>query len=545
VTTTPSIARSSLAMASGTVASRVLGVVRQSLLVLAIGLGVTNNAFTTANTLPNVIYMIIAGGVLNSILVPQLVKAAKNPDGGRDFTDRILTLSGVGFLVVTLVCTAGAGLLVRLYASDADPDALSLATFFAFLTVPQIFFYGLYAVLGQVLNARGQFAAFGWSPALANVVQIIGLVAFMGLFDGHRRPGEWSAPMVWVFAGTATLSIAVQALFLLVPLWRNGFRWTPRFGLRGVGLGMTSRVAAWAFAALIVSQLGFLVASKVIWHASDQSSQLHRFIPGVAVYSSALFVFMVPHSFVALSIITALYPRISAAAQERDTTVLRREYARGLTVPTALTLPASFALLTFALPVTVLLFSSRDPAEIPATARVLAAMALGVVPFGIDVLNQRFFYAHDDGRTAFWEQVVLTSSATAITLVTLLMRPEHTVAVIGLGIVASNILSSLFGMWFVRRRLGHLGMRGIVRSYLRIGCASLVAAAIAWPVVLGFDGLVHGRAGALLTLVVGGAVFGIVYLLMASLLQIREVWDLLDPVLRRIPSRRSRSRHGR
>lgn len=545
MTTTPSIARSSLAMAGGSVASRLLGVVRQSLIVLAIGQGLTGNAFQTANTLPNVIYMIIAGGVLNSILVPQLVRAARNPDGGRDFTDRILTLAGVGFLVVTVVCTAGAGLLIRLYATDIEPDALSLATFFAFLTVPQIFFYGLYAVFGQVLNARGQFAAFGWSPALANVVQIIGLVAFMGFFDGHVRPGQWSAPMVWVFAGTATLSIVVQALFLLVPLWRSGFRWTPRFGLRGVGLAMTSRVAAWAFAALIVSQLGYLVASKVIWHASEQADNLHRFIPGILVYSNALFVFIVPHSFVALSIITALYPRISTAAQAGETTVLRREYARGLTVPTALTLPASFALLAFALPVTVLLFSSRDPAELPATAQVLAAMALGVVPFGIDVLNQRFFYAHDDGRTAFWEQVVLTGSATVITLVTLLLRPERTVAIIGLGIVVSNTLSALFGMWFVRKRLGHLGFRGIIRSYLSIGLASLVAVGIAWPVVLGFDGLVHGRAGALLTLVVAGAVFGIAYLLMASVLQIREVWDLLDPVLRRLATRGHRTRDGR
>jgi len=545
VTTTPSIARSSLAMAGGTVASRVLGVVRQSLIVLAIGQGLTGNAFQTANTLPNVIYMVIAGGVLNSILVPQLVKAARNPDGGRDFTDRILTLAVVGFLVVTAVCTAGAGLLIRLYATNIEPDALSLATFFAFLTVPQIFFYGLYAVLGQVLNARGQFAAFGWAPALANVVQITGLVAFMGFFDGHIRPGQWSAPMVWVFAGTATLSIVAQALFLLIPLRRSGFRWTPRFGLRGVGLGMTSRVAAWAFGALLVSQVGFLVASNVIWRASQQADELHRFIPGVAVYSNALFVFMVPHSFVALSIITALYPRISAAAQARDTMVLRREYARGLTVPTALTLPASFALLAFALPVTVLLFSSRNPAEIPATAQVIAAMAIGVVPFGIDVLNQRFFYAHDDGRTAFWEQLVLTGSATAITLVTLVLRPDHTVAIIGLGIVVSNVLSSIFGMWFVRRRLGHLGIRAILRSYLRIGAASLVAVGIAWPVVLGFEGMVRGRAGALLTLVVGGAVFGIAYLLMASVLQVREVWDLLDPLLRRIARRGHLSRRGR
>lgn len=244
---------------------------------------------------------------------------------------------------------------------------------------------------------------------------------------------------------------------------------------------------------------------------------------------------MVPHALIALSIITALYPRISAAAHSNDLTVLRREYARGLTVPTAVTMPASVALLAFAVPVTVLLFSSRNPAEIPATAQVLAAMAIGVVPFGIDVLNQRFFYAHDDGRKAFWEQLVLTGSATAITLASLAWQPQHTVAIIGVGIVVSNVLSSLFGMRLVRKRLGHLGMHGILRSYLRIGAGSLVAAAIAWPVVLGFSGLVEGRLGAALTLAVGGAVFAASYLLMAAVLRIQEVWDILDPLLRRIP----------
>ena len=526
-------------MAGGTIASRILGVVRQSLIVAAIGAGLTGNAFSVANTLPNVIYMIIAGGVLNSILVPQLVRAATNPDRGRDFTDRILTVTGLGFLVVTIGCTAGAGFLVSLYASAMQPDALSLATLFAFLTVPQIFFYGLYAVLGQVLNARGQFAAFGWAPAAANVVQIIGLVAFILLYQGNIDPGQWSPAMVLLFAGTATLSIAVQAIFLVIPLWRSGFRWTPRFGLRGVGLGQTSKVAGWAFAGLIISQLGFLIASNIMVRAADAGTAQH-FIPGPLVYANALFVFMVPHSFVALSIITALYPRISRAAHEGDTTLLRREYARGLTVPTALTLPASVGLMTFAMPVTVLLFSSRDPGEIRPTAQVLAAMALGVVPFGIDVLNQRFFYAHDDGRTAFWEQLVLTGSSTTITVVTLAFRPEHTVAIIGGGIVASNVLSSLFGMVLVRRRLGHLGGREIARTWLRIGLASVVAAVIAWPVVLGFDGLVSGRLGAVLVLVVGGSVFGVAYLLMAWILRIREVGELLDPILRRLPRRGGR-----
>jgi putative peptidoglycan lipid II flippase len=530
-------------MASGSVVSRILGVVRQSLIVLAIGQGVVGNAFQTANTLPNVIYMIIAGGVLNSILVPQLVKAAKNPDGGREYTDRIITLASAGFLVVTAVCTAGAGLLIRLYSQNLPPDTLWLATFFAAITIPQIFFYGLYALLGQVLNARGQFAAFGWSPALANVVSIAGLLAFMGLYDGHVRPDDWSPSMVLVLAGSATLSVVVQAAFLVVPLWRSGFRWTPRFGVRGVGLSATSRIAGWAFAALVVSQLGYLVASNVMWHASNQSQEVGRFVPGVAVYSNALFVFMVPHAFVAVSIITALYPRMARAAHDGDLERVRSEYVRGIVVPSTVTVPAAIALMVFSVPITSILFTSRDPAEVPATALVLAAMALGVVPFGVDVLNQRFFFMHEDGRRALAEQLVLTVSATAVTLSTLLLPPWYAVPVIGLGIVVSNVLASLFGMVFVARRVGGLPLRSMWRSQSRMVLASVAAVVPGLGLFLLLRPHADGRVGVLLVLVVSGAVYGLVYLVMARAMHIEEVRRLLDQVTRRIPGARAGGRH--
>ena len=543
-TTTPSLARSSVLMASGSVVSRILGVVRQSLLVFAIGQGLVGNAFQTANTLPNVIYMLIAGGVLNSVLVPQLVRAAKNPDGGRDYTDRIITLAMAGFLVITVVCTVGAGVLVRLYSQDLSGDALSLATFFAVLTVPQILFYGLYALLGQVLNARGQFAAFGWSPVLANVVSIIGLLAFLGLYDGHTAPGSWTSGMVWLFAGTATLSIAAQGIFLLIPLWRSGFRWTPRFGMRGVGLRATSNVAGWAFAALVVSQLGYLVASNVMWHASNQAGEVGRFVPGVSVYNSALFVFMVPHGFVALSVITAIYPRVSAAVHDGDTATVRREYVRGLLVPAALTMPATFALAVFAAPIVHFLFTSKDPAELPATELTLIAMAAAVIPFGVDVLNQRFFFAYERGRTALAEQLVLTVSAVAVTLSSLLLPPWYAVPLIGLGIVVSNVLAALFGMRVVGRQVGGLPVRRIASAYTRMALAALVASAVAFPLQLLVGHVTgDGRWGALLTLAVAGAAFGLVYLLMARVLHIREVGDLADRVLTRLPGRHRRGRH--
>ena len=543
-----SIASSSLAMAAGSVASRLLGVIRQSLIVVAIGQGITANTFTTANTLPNIIYMIIAGGVLNSVLVPQLVKAAKAPDGGRAYTDRLLTVGLGALLLVTVVSTLLAGWLVRLYAINLQGSALELATFFAVITLPQIFFYGLYGLLGQVLNARGQFAAFGWSPALANVVAISGLLAFMRLYQGHLTPGEWTPAMVWWFAGTATLSIAAQALILLIPLWRGGFRFTPRFDLRGVGLASTSRIAGWAFAALLVSQLSYLVVSQVLWHASGSDPAGRRpgepFVAGVTVWANALFVFMVPHALVALSVITAMYPRISAAVHARDNAALRRDYAQGLAFPAVLTIPAGAVLIILARPITSLLFTAKDPDELPATALALAILAIGIVPFGVDVLNQRYFYAMEKGRLAMAEQIVLTASSVGIALVGLWVEPTSAIAVVAIGLVVSNVLAAAFGMWQLRRRIGDYGLRPVLIAWGRMVLAAAGAGYLAWGLVVVLTRALaaRGRLGDAVTIVLAGTLFAVVYFLLARMLQIRELERLVVPVINRL-DRRPAGRH--
>lgn len=542
------VARAGVAMASGSVASRVLGVVRQSLITLAIGQGLVANAFTTANTLPNVLYLLIAGGVLNSVLIPQLIKAGTNADGGREYTDKLLTLAIGGLVLVTVVATASAGLLVRAYASDLTGSLLDLAVFFAVITLPQVFFYGFYGVLGQVLNSRGRFGAFGWAPAAANLVAIIGLLAFMQLFQGHVTAAEWTPEMVWWFAGTATLSIVAQALILVVPLWRSGFRWRPRFGVRGVGLGATSRVVSWAMASLLVSQLSYLVASQVMWHATGSDEAVRGpgqpFVAGTTIHANAILVFMVPHGLVTVSLIAAMYPRISRAALARDLPALRRDFVRGLTLPAAVTIPASVAMLVFALPIMGLLFTSKDPAEIPAAAAVLACLAPGILPLGVDVLNQRVFYAFEAGRTAFSATVILIATAISVSTVAWFVRPEWATPVIAIGVVVSNTVAAAYGLRRVRGMIGSIGLRTVVRTWVRMLLAAAGAGYLAWGLVILLTRATAGwgRLGYAVTLLLAGTVFAVVYLLVARLLHVEEIGTVAAPLVNRL-DRRPPGRH--
>jgi putative peptidoglycan lipid II flippase len=263
------------------------------------------------------------------------------------------------------------------------------------------------------------------------------------------------------------------------------------------------------------------------------------------VYASAFFIFMVPHGFVTLSVITALYPRMSRAVHDDDIDGLRTEYRRGLALPTVLTIPATFALVVFALPVVTLLFSSRDPREVPATALVLAVMAPGIVPFGIDVLNQRFFYAHDDGRMVFLEQVVLTVVAIGVALLALTFRPEIAVAVVSVGLVLSNMCSAAFGMFFVRRRLGWFGLGEVAFSWVRMIAGCMVAAALSYIATTPLREDRSGRWWAFGELAVGGLVFAVVYFGLALLMRVPEVGEMLAPVVRRLPGGRPRGRHAR
>ena len=388
--------------------------VRAALQALAIGTAAAANGWEVANTLPNIVYLLLAGGVLNAVLVPQITRSAAHADGGRDYVDRLLTLAIGGIALVTVLITAAAPLLVRLYASTLDPATLHLSVTFAFICLPQIFFYGLYTVLGQVLNARGHFAAFFWAPVAANVVFIAGLVAFIVLYPAQPSVADYTSPMIWLLAGSATLSIAAQGLILVAPLWRSGFRFRPRWGFRGVGLRGASTVALWTFAALAVSQLAFIVTSQVLGTVDGSD-------PGRASYSYAFLVFMLPHSLVTVSLVTALFTRMSRAAHSDNLREVRRDVHHGLRLTAVVNIPASIGGMLLGVYVTATLYILNSPEATRGIASIMIPMLAGLVPFGVVYLIQRVYYAFEDARTPFRLQVIISVVATVTGLGALLL----------------------------------------------------------------------------------------------------------------------------
>ncbi len=537
-----SLARSTAGMAAGTIASRILGVVRAAMQLAVVGTFVTGDAWDVANTLPNIIYLLLAGGVLNAVLVPQITKAASHADGGREYVDRLLTVAIAGIAVVAVAFTLTAGLLVRLYSSSKwTADVRSLSTAFALICMPQIFFYGLYTLLGQVLNARNRFAAYMWAPALANVVAIAGMAFFLVAYPHQAAVTSWTSPMIWVLAGSATAGVAAQALVLVVPLWRSGFRFRPRWGVRGVGLRTASTVALWTFAATGVAATGFVITSRVLTYAGQAGVLAGLEVPGKISYTNALLIFMLPHGLVTVSLVTALFTRMSRAAHAGDLGEVRADVDRGLRLTAVATVPATVGAFVLGFAATATLYQGSSESSTRGIATVMMAMMAGLVPFGVLYLLQRVFYAFEDARTPFRLQLVVTAVATIANLASLLLPLRWIAVGVGAGQAISNLAGMAVGLVLARRRLEALALREVGRTYVRLGVASVLAAVAAYIVQLGLGRVLAGKLYDPVALVTGGLVFVVIYVVAARGLRVREIDDLVGPVLERVRRAVSRS----
>ncbi|HEX7463272.1 MAG TPA: lipid II flippase MurJ, partial [Dermatophilaceae bacterium] len=351
----------------------------------------------------------------------------------------------------------------------------------------------------------------------------------------HRaQVAGWTSPMIWVLAGSATAGVAAQALVLVVPLWRSGFRFRPRWGFRGVGLGTASTVALWTFGALVVSTAGFIVTSQVLTYAGKAGATAHVVVPGKISYTNAFLIFMLPHSLVTVSLVTALFTRMSRAAHAGDLGEVRSDVTKGMRLTAVATIPATVGALVLGFAATATLFQGNTEAETRGIATVMMAMMFGLVPFGILYLLQRVFYSFEDARTPFRMQIVVTGVATIANLASLMLPLPWIAVGVGAGQALSNLAGMAVGLVLVRRRLEGLPLRDVARTYVRLGVASVLAAAAAYLVLQGVGQVLHGKLYNPVALLSGALVFAAIYVVVARRLRVREIDDLVQPVLERV-----------
>jgi putative peptidoglycan lipid II flippase len=530
--------RSSAVMAGGTAVSRVLGFVRAALLVAVLDVGQSAEAFSIANTVPNALYILLAGGVLNAVLVPQITKAAKLPDGGQEYIDRLLTAAVAILFFVTVAVTLAAPLLIQLYASDEwSSKQFTLATAFALWCLPQVFWYGLYTMLGQVLNARGSFGPFMWAPVLNNVVGIAGLVAFMVVAGRGNQPlDSWTPGRIALLAGTATLGVVAQALILIPAMRRAGIGFKIRWGLRGFGMRSASHVAGWTFAAVLVQQLGFIVISNVTTTGGRRAEQTDAVLgTGKAVYDQAFLLFMLPHSLVAVSLVTALFTRMSISAAENRVDDVRSDLSLGLRLTGLATVLSAAAFLAIGPDITATLFSGSPKSTTDGIAYVSMAMMVGLVPFSAQYLFQRVFYAFEDAKTPFLVQVPIVVTWAVGNLISLAVLPAEWIVVgVGASMTIANTTGAVLSYYLLHRRFGQLDGSRVLSTHLKMLAAAAVGGVVAFLISRGAHAMLGTeRVSSMVAALLGGVTLIAIYGLVLRRLKVTELDDALLPLLKR------------
>ncbi len=541
------LGRASMLLASGTVVSRVLGFISAIILARTLGtVGAGADTFALANQLPNNIYAIVAGGVLSAVLVPHIVKAGLDKDGGQSFINKIVTLGFLIFLAVAVLATLLAPALVALYAQSGgdgsrgfSPEEIALAVAFAYWCLPQILFYALYSLLSEVLNARKVFGPFTWAPALNNVVAMTGLVAFGLLFPGADTANAmvWTPSMVAVLAGSATAGVAAQA-FILYLFWRRaGLSFRADFRWRGVGLGNTGRAVSWMFGMILVAQIAGVVQANVASLAAGGDA------PSLAILRFSWLIFMLPHSVVAVSLATAYFTRMSTHARDGNRAAVRGDFLESVSRIGFFMVLASVGLIVVSLP-----FARQfggEPESIRAMAIVIASYALGLLAFSVLFVVQRVFYALEDTRTPFFLQVLQASLFISLALGVSTL-PVTQIAV-GLALSASiaGSVQTLVAIVVLRRKLGGLSLRPLVFSLSQFLLAALPSSGAGVALLTAFGGadgagyLTESALWSALVMAVITLTMVVVYGGTLLLLGNSDARAVAGPLLRRLPFTRS------
>ncbi|GAA3956390.1 murein biosynthesis integral membrane protein MurJ [Actinoplanes auranticolor] len=530
-----STAGNSAIMAAGSLVSRIIGFVRNMLIGMTLGAGI-GDAYTSAQFLPGQIYELLLGGILSSVLIPLLVRRRKaDPDGGLLFTQRLLTFAVVTLGVATALVVTAAPVITAIQSGDGTTPAYrDLVTAFAWLILPIIFFTGLSAMISAVLNVRGHFAAPMWAPILNNLVVIATCGVFIVVFGTTKglRPEDMTPGRIALIAGGTLLGMVAQALGLLPALRKVGFAWKWRWAPRSLGLGEVGRLAGWMLCYVGANQLAVFVVVRVLNSASGKNNA------SVLAFNNVYLLTMMAHGIIGVSVMTALLPKMSAAAAEGRYADVSADLSRGIRLTVTALAPIAVAYGVLGVPIAVTLFQGGafTYEDAFATGTVLVVAAFAVIPLSVSYLCTYAFYSLQGNKTVALINVpvVLLRIAGYVVLAEVLSK-----SMAAAGMTAANavsyLLSAIISLAVLRRRIGRLNLASVAGALLKVLLAAVVAGAAGLLVLhLLPGGDTPGRLTAALQVVVAGGTIMVVYLVTAALLRVREINQVVGMVRRKL-----------
>jgi len=468
--------RASGVMALGTILSRITGFIRGILIVAVLGTTLLADTYNVANTMPNILYNLLVGGALTAIFIPQLVRSFDHEDGGDGFASRLITTISLILLVLVAIGVYFAPSLVRLYAPEfftpgfeAEKD---IAIAFTRYCLPQIFFLGLFTMLGQVANARGSFGPLMWAPIANNIVGIALFGGFL-LFSTGITAETITATQIQILGWGTTISVVVQALVLVPVVKRLGIQLRPQWGL--VGLGKSFGLAGWTLLYVLFSQLGYLVTVNVATSAAVRSAQegITRGV-GYTPYTYAYFVMLLPYSIVTISIITAILPHLSRLAVANNREEVRVQLIRAIKLVGVITIPSAVAFLFFGPLITEVIFIGIPVEDSRYIGYVLAALSFGLVAFSINLILIRGFNAFEDTRTQVISIFIINLISVGFSYLFLnLLKTQWVTIGLGVAFSISYLVGLLITLSLLKKHTGAIKVMEFLGQHLRLAGAAI------------------------------------------------------------------------
>lgn len=516
-------------MALGTLTSRITGIFRDIALVAAIGTAIFADTYSVANSLPNIIYILIAGGAINAVFIPALVRHMKDDvDGGQRFTDQLLSFIGLVLLVIVTLGVIFAGSLVSLYATDSwSAQDFKIATLFAMWFIPQVFFYGVYTIASQVLNARDVFVLPMFAPIVNNVIVILTAIAFLFISDQVPTTESVSTNQIYLLGAGTTLGVMVQALILIPALKKAGYRFNPTLNFRGSGLGKIADLAIWTIGFVIINQVSFLILSNLTTYANVLAVNENLVANGFTSYQKAQLMMMLPHSIITVSVVTALLPRLSKHAHDLDDKSFSADLANALKTVVAFIMPLAVILFLAGNRIGQFLYGygASTALQGQAVGKVAAMFAIGLPAFSMFYVLLRSYYAREDTKTPFLINVAFNFLHLILgTLLFIRVSTENKVAALAFAYSISYIAVWLFTWRLVSKRDVGLNTPKQIQHLVRVTVAVLIAAVISWASTGIVTGLTpENTFGVFTQLLVMAITFFGSYYFIAKQMQIAEV----------------------
>ena len=521
--------RSSSFMGLGTIISRATGLIRNLLLVAALGTGLLGDAFNVANTTPNIIYNLLIRGALSAVFVPLIVQSFRQEDGGSAYISRLLSLIASALLFITIAAMLLAPLLISLYAPTFFGRSRDVTLAFALYCLPQILFYGLYGILGQIANAKEKFGPMMWAP-IANNLLVIALFSYFISVTDEISLETISDSQIALLGLGSTVGIALQALILIPTLKKSGLKLSFRRDWRGVGLDKAMRLASWAFIFVLISQIGFLITVNLATRAAVLAQEQGiDYGVGYTPYANAYLVMMLPHSIVTISIVTALLPGLSKLAFDKKLSEVRDQLSKALRLTAILTIPASLFFFFFAEEIANAIFFGISEQSAEYIGRVLAAMSLGLIPLSINLVLIRGLNAFENTKYQVISNLVINLVALTISIWAFLNLDVVDITVgLGVALAISYWVGIVCTYYLLRRYSGPLNITSLLLFHSKVALIALISCLAISSLLSRLD--LEGNLFSLLFVLL--STFAL-YLAIGRVLKVSEISQVLKVLLRR------------